>query len=184
MTGTMSRARGRWVPVHPNCAPGLVSPPVHWGLSLLTRGLYTDDSEKPDRSFSAAEGGKGILGRGNIMVTVRRLRVQSLLEPLFCCVTVGKLLALSGPQSHMLAPQLCRVNLWRLVQVKPHQTFSPACKASLPLSPPGKLAFISQTPAINHLPVAFLGVLPPHPANPVLPSDHRAGVLPVSSCLF
>lgn len=118
------------------------------------------------------------------MVTVRKLRVQSLLEPLVCCVTVGKLLPLSGPQFHMLAPQLCRVNLWRRVQVKPHQTFSPACKAFLPLSLPGKLAFISQTPAINHLPVAFLGVLPPHPARPVLPTDHRAGVLTVQLSLL
>lgn len=136
---------------------------------------------KPDRSFSAAEGGKGILGRGNIMATVRKLREQSWLEPLICCVTVGKLLPLSGPQFHMLASQLCRVNLWRLVQVKPHQTFSLACKAFLPLSLPGKLAFISQTPAINHLPVAFLGALPLHH---VLPTDHRAGVSNVQLSLL
>lgn len=131
-----------------------------------------------DRSFSAAEGRKGILGRGNITATVRKLRGQSSLEPLICCVTVGRLLWFQ-----MLAPRLCRAHLRWLVQVKPHQTFSAACKALLPLSLPGKPAFTSQTPAVSHLPAAFLRVLPLHPPGLCFLLTIGLGCRP-TSCLF
>lgn len=60
---------------------------------------------EPDRSFSAVEEVKGILGKGNSMFSlVRKLRVPSLLEPtvlpLISCVTMGTFLPLSVSQFH------------------------------------------------------------------------------------
>lgn len=61
-------------------------------------------------SFSAAEERKGIFGRGNSMVRVRRLRIQKLraqvLEPMVlplnCYVMVGTLPPLRVSQFHLL----------------------------------------------------------------------------------
>lgn len=175
MTGTVSGVRR---------GPG-VSTLTVLGPFLSRPEVYTLMILEPDRNFSAVEGQKGNRGRGNSMARMRRLRGQSLLEPmvlpLICCMTTGQLLPLSGWQVLSAGPSAVQSQLLEACAAEACRTLSPACEAfPPPSSPPGKLLLISQKLSA-HLPEAFRGVLQPLPASPAPPSDPRARVATVFS---
>lgn len=156
-------------------------------------------------SFSAAEERKGIFGRGNSMVRVRRLRIQKLraqvLEPMVlplnCYVMVGTLPPLRVSQFHLLyngqinGPGLFLYtgSFWRivrrhLVEVKPpHPQLLTCLQSFLPLLPPWKTLIYLSKPQLSppgSLPCGILG----H-ASPTLyfPLTGRLGVS-VQICLL
>lgn len=102
----------------PECPGTSVSPPVHRGPFCPDQRVMQLMTLEPNRSFSAVEGRKGILGRGNSMGRVRRLRVQrskaQMLEPmglpLICCVKWASCFPfwVSVPSRVQWAEQQCR----------------------------------------------------------------------------